>query len=115
MSPKSRSIAATHYLTSWANKRHFPGTQRRSRNWLSGMQFIEQDLDLFQIVCIEALDEPAVDRSEKLAGLLLLALSSLGTTSPVSESTFCCFNRWPVFRLSRLKLTFSLSVRPESS
>ena len=74
MSPKSRSIAATHYLTSWANKRHFPGTQRRSRNWLSGMQFIEQDLDLFQIVCIEALDEPAVDRSEKLAGLLLLAL-----------------------------------------
>ena len=31
-----------------------------------------------------------------------------GTTSPVSESTFCCFNRLPVFRLIRLKLTFSL-------
>ena len=38
-----------------------------------------------------------------------LAMSSRGTTSPVSESTFCCFNRLPVFRLIRLKLTFSLS------
>jgi len=31
-----------------------------------------------------------------------------GTTSPVSQSTFCCFNRLLVFRLIRLKLTFSL-------
>jgi hypothetical protein len=38
------------------------------------------------------------------------AVSSRSTTSPVSESTFCCFNRLPVFRLIRLKLTFSLSV-----
>jgi hypothetical protein len=37
------------------------------------------------------------------------AVSSRGTTSPVSESTFCCFKRLPVFRLIRLKLTFSLS------
>jgi len=37
------------------------------------------------------------------------AMSSRGTTSPVSESTFCCFNRFPVFRLMRLKLTFSRS------
>src|SRR6478736_3870999 len=36
-------------------------------------------------------------------------MSSLGITSPVSESTFCCFKRFPVFRLIRLKLTFSLS------
>ena len=27
-----------------------------------------------------------------------------GTNSAVSESTFCCFNRLPVFRLIRLKL-----------
>src|ERR1700745_3072934 len=33
-------------------------------------------------------------------------MSSRETTSPVSESTFCCFNRLPVFRLIRLKLTF---------
>jgi hypothetical protein len=32
-----------------------------------------------------------------------------GITSPVSESTFCCFKRFPVFRLIRLKLTFPLS------
>jgi hypothetical protein len=32
-----------------------------------------------------------------------------GTTSPVSESTFCCLSRFPVFRLMRLKLTFSRS------
>jgi len=36
-------------------------------------------------------------------------MSSRGTSSPVSESTFCCFKRFPVFRLIRLKLTFSLS------
>src|SRR5215831_15987031 len=33
-------------------------------------------------------------------------MSSRETTSLVSESTFCCFNRLPVFRLIRLKLTF---------
>jgi NAD(P)H-dependent flavin oxidoreductase YrpB (nitropropane dioxygenase family) len=33
----------------------------------------------------------------------------LTTTSPVSESTFCCFSWFPVLRLMRLKLTFSLS------
>jgi hypothetical protein len=32
-----------------------------------------------------------------------------GDYSAVSESTFCCLNRLPVFRLSRLKLIFSLS------
>jgi hypothetical protein len=45
-------------------------------------------------------------------GRLMLEIQippSLSTTSPVSESMFCCFKRLPVFRLIRLKLTFSLS------
>src|SRR5262249_3131469 len=33
-------------------------------------------------------------------------MSSRATTSPVSESTFCCFSRLPVFRLIRLKTHF---------
>ena len=37
-------------------------------------KFIEQLLGLFQIERVEALGEPAVDRSEKLAGLIPLAL-----------------------------------------
>jgi hypothetical protein len=44
------------------------------RNWWSGVQFIEQRLRFLQIECIEALGEPAVDRSEKLAGRILLTL-----------------------------------------
>src|SRR5215471_18881299 len=37
-------------------------------------------------------------------------MSSCETTSQVSESTFCCFNRLPVFRLIRLKLTLGKSI-----
>src|ERR1700737_1724177 len=36
-------------------------------------------------------------------------MSSLGTSSPVSASTFMYLIRWPVFRLSWLNETFSLS------
>src|SRR5215471_8338280 len=34
------------------------------------------------------------------------AMSCRETTSPVSESTFCCFSLFPVCRLMRLKLTW---------
>jgi hypothetical protein len=44
-----------------------------TRRYSSG-QLVEQHLRLFQIERVEAFGEPAVDRSEKLAGLLLLAL-----------------------------------------
>ena len=38
------------------------------------MEFIEQSLGLFQIEGVEALGEPAIDRSEKIAGRIPLAL-----------------------------------------
>ena len=40
----------------------------------SRRQLIKQRLSLFQIERVEAFDEPAVDRSEKIASLLPLAL-----------------------------------------
>jgi hypothetical protein len=39
-----------------------------------GIQLIEQRLRFLQIECIEAFGEPAVDRSEKIAGFAPLAL-----------------------------------------
>jgi hypothetical protein len=41
---------------------------------VSGVQLIEQGLGLLQIERIEAFGEPAVDRSEKIAGLIGLVL-----------------------------------------
>jgi hypothetical protein len=41
---------------------------------LSGVQLIEQRFSLLQVERIEALGEPAVERSEKIAGLIPLAL-----------------------------------------
>jgi PDZ domain len=49
-------------------------TQRRFRNSLSDVQLVEQSLGLFQIERVEAFGEPAIDRGEKIAGLLPLAL-----------------------------------------
>jgi hypothetical protein len=48
--------------------------ERPFRNWLSGVQLIEQRLRLFQIARIEALRKPAVNRSKQFASLLRLAL-----------------------------------------
>jgi hypothetical protein len=41
---------------------------------LASRQFIEQSLGLFQVERVEAFGEPAVDRGEKVAGLLSFAL-----------------------------------------
>jgi hypothetical protein len=38
------------------------------------VQFVEQSLGLLQIKRVEALGEPAIDRSEKIAGLIPLVL-----------------------------------------
>jgi hypothetical protein len=46
----------------------------RFRNWLSGVQLVEQRLRLLQIARIEPLRKPPVNRSEQFASLLLLAL-----------------------------------------
>ena len=44
------------------------------RSWC---QLVQQRLSLFQIKRVEALGEPAVDRSEQIAGLIPLALIAL--------------------------------------
>ena len=44
------------------------------QNSLSVVQLVEQGLCLFQVARVEAFAEPAVDRREKLAGLLPFAL-----------------------------------------
>ncbi len=49
-------------------------SKRPFRNWLSGVQLIEQRLGLFQIERVKTFIEPAVDRSEQFAGLLRLSL-----------------------------------------
>ena len=55
------------------------GTSRypaRARSRASCCQLVQQRLRLFQVECVEALVEPAVDRSEKIAGLPSLCLDS---------------------------------------
>jgi hypothetical protein len=49
-------------------------SKRPFRNWLSGVQLIEQRLRLLQIARVEPLGEPAVNRSEQFACLLQPAL-----------------------------------------
>jgi hypothetical protein len=44
------------------------------QNSLSVVQLVERGLSLFQVARVEAFAEPAVDRREKLAGLLPFAL-----------------------------------------
>ena len=44
---------------------------------------VEQRLCLFQIERVEAFGDPAVDRSEKIAGLIRLALSGDSHAPPV--------------------------------
>jgi hypothetical protein len=48
--------------------------KRPFRNWLSGVQLIEQRLCLLQIARVEAFSEPAVNRSKQFASFLHLAL-----------------------------------------
>jgi hypothetical protein len=47
------------------------------RNSMSGAQLVEERLGLCQIERVKAFGEPAVDRSEKIAGLVPLALIAL--------------------------------------
>jgi hypothetical protein len=50
-------------------------SKRPFRNWWSGLQLIEQRLGLLQIECVETFGKPTVDRREKIAGIIVLALS----------------------------------------
>jgi hypothetical protein len=47
-------------------------------------QLLEQVLGLFQIERVEALGEPAVDRSEKIAGLIPLIRRAVPRTLPTA-------------------------------
>jgi hypothetical protein len=66
------------YVRSSLNLRHDLAARTAAKlRWLyawSGVQLIEQRLRLFQIERVEAFSEPAVDRSEKIAGLIRLTL-----------------------------------------
>ena len=68
-------------------------TQRPFRKSLSGVQLIQQGLGLLQIERVEAFGEPAVDRSEKIAGLIPLALIALEPAKFVALQPFATFNR----------------------
>ena len=50
------------------------GTKRPFRNLLSGVQLVEQSLGLLQVERVKAFGEPAVDWSDKIAGLIPFAL-----------------------------------------
>ena len=51
-----------------------PGCQNNDRSALSSGQLVEQRLRLLQIARVKPFGEPAVDRSEQIAGLIPLAL-----------------------------------------
>ena len=69
LSPDSRCLAVSQQMTFRAMCGRLHAPQPRS-----GVQLIEQRLGLFQIKRVEAFGEPAIDRSEKIAGFLPLAL-----------------------------------------
>jgi hypothetical protein len=60
------------------------GCRKNERSALSSDQLIEQRLGLFQIARVEAFGEPAVDRSEKLARRIPLALIAEETMLPAA-------------------------------
>jgi hypothetical protein len=60
-------------MQAWIRFCGHPGSQQAPFDG-SRRQFVEQRLGLFQIECIVAFGEPAVDRSEQITGLLPLAL-----------------------------------------
>ena len=71
---------------------------------MSGAQLTEQSLGLLQIARVKPFGEPAVDRSEKLATLISLALIAPEPRLPIaarSSKDFACFWR------------ASVSARPE--
>jgi hypothetical protein len=68
---------------------------RRDEHPGSSRQLLQQRLRLFQIERIEALGEPAVDRSEQLAGLIPLALIAPESGKAGSGAQFGVFCTLP--------------------
>ncbi len=50
-------------------------SKRPFRNWLSGVQLVEQRLCLLQVERVEAFSEPAIGRSEKIVGPVSCSLA----------------------------------------
>jgi hypothetical protein len=62
---KAKPTAMSNMAAAWRLLMTFDGSRRQS---------VEQRLSLFQIARVKPFGEPAVDRSEKLASLIPLAL-----------------------------------------
>jgi hypothetical protein len=78
MGPEHRSAAGAGEVAKNGRRLlpHSDATLKRPfRNWLSGVQLIEQSLGLFQIGRAQTLGEPAIDWCQKLARLGPPALS----------------------------------------
>jgi hypothetical protein len=75
--PKNdQRIAAPRLVAMGQEETHAPQQKSEPFELLhrSGVQLVEQRLSLFQIERVEAFGEPAENRSEKLAGVIPLAL-----------------------------------------
>src|SRR5215472_3312061 len=86
-SPMRRGTSATE--GAWQNR----GSPPRSNDETGSRQLIEQRLRSLQVERIEALGEPAVDRCEKIVGLLSFAL-----IAPEARHTCRCA-KFPGFSL----------------
>ena len=60
---------------------------------MSGVQLVKQRLGVLQIERVEAFGEPAVERSERIAGLIPLALIALEPAKFVALQPLATFNR----------------------
>jgi hypothetical protein len=97
--------------------RALPQNGAVSENQLSGGHLIEQRLGLFQIERVEALGEPAIDRSEKIVGLVplpLIAPQSSKARRRAQLPRFCLAptgpkNSWVPSRVESLKAGFDYS------
>ena len=71
----SRSVRGKAAKQTAAKLRPKKGPSKRPfRNWLSGVQLVEQGLSLLQVDRVEAFGEPAVDRREEITGFGAFAL-----------------------------------------
>jgi hypothetical protein len=74
-----------------AGRRKATASSARATRALSYSQLVEHDLRLLQIERVEAFGEPAINRSEKIAGVLPLAQSrAMLMAARSSRSRACC-------------------------
>ena len=94
------------------------GAKRPFRNWLSGVQLIEQSLGLFQIGRVETLGEPAIDWRQKLACFDPPALSAPQPREARRGTQLiglCLFLRATRIAFARARWPSSSMLRPDSA